>query len=63
VRAVGELARAHAAQQVEVLRDAAVAVRARPPGSVSVPRLRRTSSADWLSTYASPCATNHSANR
>ena len=63
VRAVRELARAHAAEEVEVLRDAAVAVRARRrPGSVSVPRVARISSADWLSTYASPCSMNHSAN-
>ena len=41
VRAVGKLARLHPPEQVEVLRDAAVAVGARRcPASVSVPRVR-----------------------
>jgi hypothetical protein len=49
-RAVRELAGAHAAEQIEVLLDAAVAERAVRPGSVSVPRFARISSGDWSST-------------
>jgi hypothetical protein len=49
-RAVGELAGPHAAEEIEVLLDDAVAVGALPPGSVRVPRWARISSAERSST-------------
>jgi hypothetical protein len=50
VGAVGKFAGAHLAEQVEVLLRAAVAVGLSLPGSVSVPRLARISSALCEST-------------
>jgi hypothetical protein len=50
VGAVGELAGLHAAEEVEVLIGAAVADGLSLPGSVSVPRLARISSALCEST-------------
>ena len=54
-RAIGELAGAHAAEKVEVLIDAARRGTAScGPGSVSVPRYSRTSSAERSQTNALP---------
>jgi hypothetical protein len=50
VRAVGKLAFAHSPKQVEALIGGAVSIRTVAPGSVSVPRYSRISSAVRLST-------------
>ena len=63
MRAVGELARrASGGTARGSPRRCGPGTGSAMPASVSVPRVARISAADWLSTYASPCSMNHSAN-